>query len=222
MWSLFFDYFVEEGVIEVHLYIYTLSSCIYILVSSYACMVIFFFLHDAEYGYISILFHHGSVLMDGNGNFEYYGGEVYLWQNVDTNRISYLEIVDEMKKQGYGEISKMAYFIPGLSKSGRIRYVKKYSDKDVMEMINWDDNGDIHVFIGGVLEIGSEEENEPVLEIQQMQSTPKEKLVVNDAITHNNVKSDYENNVMGNGNEGKSEDDDVNQSEHGSDSNDYE
>ncbi|KAF2303367.1 hypothetical protein GH714_017427 [Hevea brasiliensis] len=98
-------------------------------------------------GYVSLLIHHDGILVEGKHSFEYEGGEIFYWEDRDVNLISYLDIEDELKKLGYGDITKMAYFIPGMPKKEGIRYVKKYNDVDMLEMLKRDENRDIHVFV---------------------------------------------------------------------------
>lgn len=47
-------------------------------------------------GYVSILIHCRGILLKNNDMFKYKCEEVYLWQDVDVDKISYLDIEDEL------------------------------------------------------------------------------------------------------------------------------
>ncbi|KAF2316283.1 hypothetical protein GH714_041624 [Hevea brasiliensis] len=61
--------------------------------------------------YTSILLHHSGVLRVRDGTYEYEGGDMFPRECLDPDLMGYLEIEEELKKQGHGEIKKMAYFI---------------------------------------------------------------------------------------------------------------
>ncbi|KAF2315620.1 hypothetical protein GH714_040134 [Hevea brasiliensis] len=92
----------------------------------------------------------GGILVEGKGNIEYEGGEIFYWENRYIDLISYLDIEDELKMLGYRNITKMAYFILGMDKKKAIRYVRKYRDVDVLEILKWDENGDIYLFVEAI------------------------------------------------------------------------
>ncbi|KAF2308175.1 hypothetical protein GH714_036348 [Hevea brasiliensis] len=88
--------------------------------------------------YVSLLIHHGKVLLDGNDSFEHMGGEIFYWEDRDVDLMSYIDIDNELKKLGYGEITKMAYLIPRKPKgdgiSGSIKGARNYNDNSVEEV----------------------------------------------------------------------------------------
>lgn len=88
-----------------------------------------------------------------------------------------------MKKLGYGEITKFIYFIPGMDKKNGIRYVMKFSDNDILEMMKWDDNGDIHIYVECVTVTVFEGENNTSQDC--LQKRPNISINENDVISHN-------------------------------------
>ncbi|KAF2290864.1 hypothetical protein GH714_015876 [Hevea brasiliensis] len=52
----------------------------------------------------------------------------------------------------------MAYFIPGEPKKDGVWYIRKYNDGDVLEMLKWDEKGDVH----GYVEVMEDDENDGV------------------------------------------------------------
>lgn len=55
-----------------------------------------------EMGCVSLLIHHGGVLIENKNSFEYHGGEIYYYIEL----ISYLNIEDALKILRYNDIIK--------------------------------------------------------------------------------------------------------------------
>ncbi|KAF2308335.1 hypothetical protein GH714_040046 [Hevea brasiliensis] len=91
--------------------------------------------------YVSLLIHHGEVLLDGNDSFEHVGGEIFYWENHNVDLMSYINIDNESKKLGYGEITKLAYLIPrnprGIGFGGCLLVAVGKDANDLMFPVSW-------------------------------------------------------------------------------------
>ncbi|KAF2308231.1 hypothetical protein GH714_037775 [Hevea brasiliensis] len=71
-----------------------------------------------EMVYVSLLIHHGGTLRDGDGSFKYEGGELHYWEYIDVDMISYLDIEEELRKLGYGDIHLYVEALEGQDSKG--------------------------------------------------------------------------------------------------------
>ncbi|XP_057247491.1 uncharacterized protein LOC125492820 [Beta vulgaris subsp. vulgaris] len=93
----------------------------------------------------TIKLNHGGALTD---KWEYVGGEVHYWDNVDPDNLSFFEFIDMLKEEGveYNSKSTFYYSLPGLDlKTG---LVKVYKDVEVLDMCEIGmKNGMVKVFV---------------------------------------------------------------------------
>ncbi|KAF2322649.1 hypothetical protein GH714_026557 [Hevea brasiliensis] len=89
--------------------------------------------------------HHDGVLRELNGSFVYKGGYTSYMDNLGLAKVRYFDIKDALKKFCYVEIKKLANFRPRMDSKNGIRYVRIYNDNDVLEMLKWDEDGDVYV-----------------------------------------------------------------------------
>lgn len=108
-----------------------------------------------------------------------------VWQDIDTDRVEWFDIEEKLKKLGYGEISKLCYFVPGLKRRNGIRYLRKYSDINVPEMFKWEQNGDIHLYVEANDLTVSQSDNQSIECIRDENCMPNSQLNEGDAISFN-------------------------------------
>lgn len=77
-----------------------------------------------------IHFHHGGSIVKDGGLELYVGGNITHKVDFDEDRFGYFDLIDEVKKLGYDQWSKLTYKIPTSMKMVDIR-----DDKDVMVML---------------------------------------------------------------------------------------
>ncbi|KAF2290265.1 hypothetical protein GH714_006696 [Hevea brasiliensis] len=136
--------------------------------------------------HLTLVLHHGGVLKERDGSFVYEGGDISHLDNVDLDKIGYFNIGNALKKLGYGDIKKLVYFIPRIPKKDGIRFFRIFNDNDVLEIMKWDEDGDIHLYVEAKYYIGFESENQLVDENNGvLNSSPKFKLKEGDTVSQN-------------------------------------
>lgn len=107
---------------------------------------------------VTIELHHGGNFCDRGGNlFNYIGGKVAKFENIDTDLVSYFEITAFVKELGYNELCRL--YFKSLDGVGFILFYDDTQIQPYLKEAEFSNKIELYVEHGGNVNIGTDHED---------------------------------------------------------------